>query len=73
MDYRPLHELIELLAKRDLSPAELMESVLDRIDSTHENINAFVALRDRDQLRADAEAGGLVAAGDQSHGQDGSR
>lgn len=56
--YRPLHELIGLLAKRDLSPLELMETVLARIDSTHEKINAFVALRDRDALLADAEAAG---------------
>jgi len=42
-----------------------MECVLARIDSTHENINAFVALRDRDQLRADAEtAGGRIARGE---------
>jgi aspartyl-tRNA(Asn)/glutamyl-tRNA(Gln) amidotransferase subunit A len=54
--YRPLTEVVELLARRELSPVELMRTTLDRIDATHETLNAFVALRDRDALLLDASA-----------------
>jgi len=52
--YRPLTEVVDLLARRELSPVELMRIVLDRIEATHEKLNAFVALRNRDALFLDA-------------------
>jgi len=54
--YRPLTEIVELLARRELSPVELMQMTLDRIDATHETLNAFVALREREALFEDAAA-----------------
>jgi aspartyl-tRNA(Asn)/glutamyl-tRNA(Gln) amidotransferase subunit A len=54
--YRSLTEIVDLLARRELSPMELMQTTLDRIDSTHEKLNAFVALRERDALLSDASA-----------------
>jgi Asp-tRNA(Asn)/Glu-tRNA(Gln) amidotransferase A subunit family amidase len=54
--HRPLTEIVDLLTRRELSPMELMQTTLDRIDSTHEKLNAFVALRDRDALLSDASA-----------------
>jgi len=53
---RPLTEITRLLADRKLSPVELMEATLARIDATHEKLGAFVALRDRAALLADAKA-----------------
>ncbi len=53
---RPLTEIARLLATAKLSPVELMETVLDRIEATHPKLNAFVALRDRDALMSDARA-----------------
>jgi Asp-tRNA(Asn)/Glu-tRNA(Gln) amidotransferase A subunit family amidase len=53
---RPLCDLSEALARKQLSPVELMEATLERIDATRETLNAFVALRDRDVLFADARA-----------------
>ena len=47
---RPLIDTVDRLKRGDLSPVELMEAVLGRIDATHDAINAFVALRDRDEL-----------------------
>jgi aspartyl-tRNA(Asn)/glutamyl-tRNA(Gln) amidotransferase subunit A len=47
---RPLTDTVDRLKRRDLSPVELMEAVLGRIDATQDAINAFVALRDRDEL-----------------------
>lgn len=53
---RPLSDLTASLARKELSPVELMEATLDRIDATHETLNAFVCLRDRAALIADARA-----------------
>jgi len=53
---RPLTDLCAALIRRDVSPVELMEATLDRIEATRETLNAFVALRDRDALLADARA-----------------
>ena len=49
-----LTELTGRLRARKVSPDELMESVLDRVDETHGDLNAFVAMRDRESLLADA-------------------
>jgi aspartyl-tRNA(Asn)/glutamyl-tRNA(Gln) amidotransferase subunit A len=52
----PLTEIAGRLARREISPVELMEATLARVDATHEALNAFVSLRDRDALLADARA-----------------
>jgi len=52
--YRPLTKIVELLERRELSPVELMQTTLDRIDATRETLNCFVALRDHDALLVDA-------------------
>ena len=51
-----LVELVERLQAKRLSPVELMETVLARIDETHEKLNAMTALRPREALLADARA-----------------
>jgi aspartyl-tRNA(Asn)/glutamyl-tRNA(Gln) amidotransferase subunit A len=53
---RPLTEITRLLANRTLSPVELMEVTLARIDATHDELGAFVALRDREALLSEAKA-----------------
>ncbi len=53
---RPLTEITRLLADRKLSPVELMEATLARIDATHDKLGAFVALRDRGALLDEAKA-----------------
>jgi len=56
----PLHasltDTTRHLARREISAVELMQATLARIDATQEKVNAFVALRDRDDLLADARA-----------------
>jgi len=59
---RPLTEIVGRLARRDLSPVELMEATLERIDATHAKLNAFVQLREREALLADARAAGARIA-----------
>lgn len=51
-----LIELTETLRRRQASPVELMETVLARIDETHADLNAVVAMRDRGALLQDARA-----------------
>lgn len=51
-----LTDLIERLRTRAVSPVELMTATLDRIAGTHAELNAVVALRDRDTLLAGARA-----------------
>jgi len=53
-----LIELKQRLHTRRLSPVELMEAVLARIDETHADLNAVVVRRDPDACVADARAAG---------------
>ena len=60
-----LVELTSRLRQRTLSPVELMTAVLARIDETHPDLNAIVAMRERDALLADARAAEQrIATGD---------
>ena len=61
----PVSELCAKLARKDVSALELMKATLARIGETHEAINGFVALRDSDDLLAEAgDADARIAAGD---------
>ena len=51
-----LIELAESLKARKISPVELMEVVLARIDDTRETLNSVVAVRDGDALMGEARA-----------------
>jgi aspartyl-tRNA(Asn)/glutamyl-tRNA(Gln) amidotransferase subunit A len=51
-----LVELTDALRTRRVSAAEVMETVLRRIDATHADLNAVVARREHDALLADARA-----------------
>jgi len=58
------HELLETtltdltarLRAREASPVALMTAALDRIEATHAELNAFVAMHDRERLLAAARA-----------------
>jgi aspartyl-tRNA(Asn)/glutamyl-tRNA(Gln) amidotransferase subunit A len=49
-----LTDLTEALRAKKVSPVELMETVFDRIDETNGDLNAVVAMYDRDALRKEA-------------------
>jgi aspartyl-tRNA(Asn)/glutamyl-tRNA(Gln) amidotransferase subunit A len=51
-----LVDLAETLRSRKASPVEVMEAVLDRIDETNPDLNAVVAMYDREQLLEEARA-----------------
>ncbi|MCZ6782095.1 MAG: amidase, partial [Proteobacteria bacterium] len=63
--YRPVVELRDLMDRRELSPVELMEATLARIDATQESLNAFSALRDPDAVLGEArEAEARIGRGE---------
>lgn len=49
-----LIELTEAIQKRKTSPVELMEAVISRIEKTNPDLNAVVAMREREVLFGDA-------------------
>jgi Asp-tRNA(Asn)/Glu-tRNA(Gln) amidotransferase A subunit family amidase len=53
---RPLTDLVADLTSKALSPVELMEATLARIDATQPKLGAFTTLRERDGLLRDARA-----------------
>lgn len=62
---RPLTEHLAAMARRELSPVELMRATLERIDTLDGRIGAVVALADPEVLLAAArEAEGRYARGD---------
>lgn len=62
---QPLTELCASLARRALSPVELMEETLARIEAADPKLNAFVAMRPREALLADArEAEARIGRGE---------
>ena len=69
---RPLHDLTihdasELLARREISSAELTEAVLARIEDVDERVKAFVTVTEEGAMaearESDAEAGVPVGWG----------
>jgi aspartyl-tRNA(Asn)/glutamyl-tRNA(Gln) amidotransferase subunit A len=62
---KPAVELAKLIRNRDLSPVELIETTLSRIDSINPYLNAFVALRADEALKeAKAQAENIAAGKD---------
>jgi Asp-tRNA(Asn)/Glu-tRNA(Gln) amidotransferase A subunit family amidase len=57
-----LTELVSRIRARRLSPVELMQAVLARVDAANPELNAIVALREREALLADAHAAEARAA-----------
>lgn len=60
--------LLDDLAARRLSAAELMQATLDRINTVNGTVNAIVGLRDRDTLMAEAKAADASAPRGPLHG-----
>ncbi len=54
LNFTPAHELVQRIRSKQLSPVELMQACIDRIDETNEVLNAWTGMRDRDELLADA-------------------
>ena len=65
--FTPAYELAGRIRSRDLSPVELMEACLERIDEVNPALNAFIAMRPEEAL-ADARATADRIAGGEDPG-----
>ncbi|CAG0952903.1 amidase [Myxococcaceae bacterium] len=54
--HQPLVSVVDRLEQREISPVELLEATLERIEARNADLNAFVLLRDRDVLLGEARA-----------------
>ena len=54
--HRPLHELLERLARKEITPVDLMERTLARIGAKNGTLNAFCELADAERLHDQARA-----------------
>ena len=50
ISHKPAWELATLIAKKEISPLELMKETLDRIERINPVLNAFIALRSEEAL-----------------------
>ena len=60
---KPATELANLICKRELSPVDLMDATLRRIDAVNPSLNVFVALRADDALKEARALAEEIAAG----------
>ena len=62
--YMPATEMARLIAAKTLSPVEVMEATLARVEAMEPSINAFATFRPEPALAAAREAEAAVARGD---------
>jgi len=62
--YKPAHELVELMRSKQLSPVELMEQTLKRIEAVNPSLNAFVSLRAEQAMNEAKLMAERIASGD---------
>ncbi len=65
--FKPAYELAQAIRSRQLSPVELMEACLQRIEQVNPLLNAFIAMRPEEAL-ADARASADRIAGGEEAG-----
>ena len=64
MFYKPAQELVELIRSKQLSPVELMEQTLKRIEAVNPSLNAFVSLRPEQAMDEAKLMAERIASGD---------
>ena len=64
--YKPAHELAQAIRGKKLSPVELMEACLQRIEETNPILNAFIAMRGEEALAEARALEGRLAAGEEA-------
>ncbi len=62
--YKPAQELVQLIRSKHLSPVELMEETLKRIDTINQSLNAFVAIRAEQAMDEAKLMAERIASGD---------
>ena len=62
--FKPAHELADAIHARKLSPVELMEACLQRIEQANPVLNAFIAMRPEEALGEARAAAERIAGGE---------
>ncbi|MEX2421897.1 MAG: amidase [Actinomycetota bacterium] len=61
--FRPVREIAGLLRAEELTPSELLEALLDRIEATEPDVKAYTVVRAEDARREAEEAGRQLRSG----------
>lgn len=62
--FLPVSELAELIKNRDVSPVEVVESYLDRIDSLNQRLHAYLTVCHDQAMQTARESEQMLAQGD---------
>ena len=62
--FTPAHQLASLIRSRQLSPVELLQACLDRIEQTNPTLNAFIALRTEEAMAEARQTADRIARGE---------
>jgi aspartyl-tRNA(Asn)/glutamyl-tRNA(Gln) amidotransferase subunit A len=65
LSFKPAYELAEAIRTRELSPVELMEACLERIDQVNPVLNAFIAMRPEEALAEARTSAERIAKGEE--------
>lgn len=66
LNFSPAHVLAQAIRRRELSPVELMEATLQRIEAVNPTLNAFVVLRAEEALAEARTLADRLARGEES-------
>ncbi len=66
LNFKPAHELASLIRSKQLSPVELMEACLRRIEETNPTHNAFIAMRPEEALQEARDLADRIARGEEA-------
>ena len=63
--FKPAHELAALIRSRQLSPVELLEASLQRIEETEPTLNAWTGMRREEAMQEARDIGERIARGEE--------
>jgi aspartyl-tRNA(Asn)/glutamyl-tRNA(Gln) amidotransferase subunit A len=66
LNFKPAHELAQLIRTKQLSPVELLQACLDRIEETEPTLNAWVGMRPEQAMDEAREIEAKIARGEEA-------